>query len=61
MLGTFLAALKTVITNAIQTGGGGRLKLVSYGPKHRRVFSSKLTASYHPRSTPSISSCECLP
>lgn len=28
LLGTFLAALKTVITNVIQTGGGGRLKLV---------------------------------
>ncbi|GHJ89458.1 hypothetical protein NliqN6_5860 [Naganishia liquefaciens] len=27
LLGTFLAALKTVITNVIQTGGGGRLKL----------------------------------
>jgi drug/metabolite transporter (DMT)-like permease len=29
LLGTFLAALKTVVTNVIQTGGGGRLKLVS--------------------------------
>jgi hypothetical protein len=29
LLGTFLAALKTVVTNLIQTGGGGRLKLVS--------------------------------
>lgn len=29
LLGTFLAALKTVATNLIQTGGGGRLKLVS--------------------------------
>lgn len=29
LLGTFLAAFKTVITNVIQTGGGGRLKLVS--------------------------------
>ncbi|KAJ9119303.1 hypothetical protein QFC24_005774 [Naganishia onofrii] len=27
LLGTFLAALKTVVTNVIQTGGGGRLKL----------------------------------
>lgn len=27
LLGTFLAALKTVMTNVIQTGGGGRLKL----------------------------------
>ncbi|OXH64026.1 hypothetical protein J000_06448, partial [Cryptococcus neoformans] len=27
LLGTFLAALKTVVTNLIQTGGGGRLKL----------------------------------
>ena len=27
MLGTFLAALKTVVTNLIQTGGGNRLKL----------------------------------
>ncbi|KAI9638239.1 TPT-domain-containing protein [Dioszegia hungarica] len=27
LLGTFLAALKTVATNLIQTGGGGRLKL----------------------------------
>lgn len=30
LLGTFLAALKTVATNLIQTGGGGRLKLVSF-------------------------------
>lgn len=29
LLGTFLAALKTVTTNVLQTGGGGRLKLVS--------------------------------
>ena len=29
LLGTFLAAMKTVITYVIQTGGGGRLKLVS--------------------------------
>ena len=28
LLGTFLAALKTVVTNLIQTGGGGRLRLV---------------------------------
>lgn len=27
LLGTFLAAFKTVITNVIQTGGGGRLRL----------------------------------
>lgn len=27
LLGTFLAALKTVVTNIIQTGGNGRLKL----------------------------------
>ncbi|WWC86512.1 uncharacterized protein L201_001389 [Kwoniella dendrophila CBS 6074] len=27
LLGTFLAALKTVVTNLIQTGGGGRLRL----------------------------------
>jgi drug/metabolite transporter (DMT)-like permease len=27
LLGTFLAAMKTVVTNVIQTGGGGRLKL----------------------------------
>jgi hypothetical protein len=27
LFGTFLAALKTVMTNLIQTGGGGRLKL----------------------------------
>lgn len=27
LLGTFLAAFKTVVTNVIQTGGGGRLKL----------------------------------
>jgi hypothetical protein len=27
LLGTFLAAFKTVVTNLIQTGGGNRLKL----------------------------------
>lgn len=27
LLGTFLAALKTVTTNVLQTGGGGRLRL----------------------------------
>ena len=31
LLGTALAAMKTVVTNVIQTGGGGRLKLVSRG------------------------------
>lgn len=29
LFGTFLAALKTVVTNVIQTRGGARLKLVS--------------------------------
>jgi hypothetical protein len=36
LLGTFLAALKTVVTNLIQTGAGGRLKLVNLpGLVHR--------------------------
>lgn len=37
LLGTFLAALKTVTTNLIQTGGGGRLKLVSWITTHRET------------------------
>jgi hypothetical protein len=59
LLGTFLAALKTVITNVIQTGGGGRLKLVSphenstsYTDPYASAPSRPLDANVTPRVYP---------
>jgi len=72
LLGTALAAMKTVVTNLIQTGGGGRLKLVSRVISTSSALSPRICAGIVfaerfqrlanarlARSTPSTSSCEC--
>lgn len=65
LLGTFLAALKTVVTNLIQTGGGGRLKLVcacllrvpgagglqQYGVEFRRAARGCMISRHRPSYT----------